>query len=111
MKTSKHFFIEKENEWQEVEKGIKRQISPYDKSIMMVKVVFEQGAVGALHTHPHVQTTYVASGRFEVTISGEKQILQTGDCFFAPSDKEHGVVCLEKGMLIDVFSPMREDFL
>ena len=111
MHTKNHFFKEQEQEWETVEKGISRQITGYDASIMMVKVAFEKGAIGALHTHPHTQTTYVASGRFEVTISGQNQTLHAGDSFYAPSDAEHGVVCLEAGMLIDVFSPMREDFI
>lgn len=111
MHTTNHFFKEQEQEWQAVATGISRQITGYDASIMMVKVAFEEGAVGTLHTHPHTQTTYVAKGQFEVTIAGKTQRLKAGDSFFAPQDVEHGVVCLEKGLLIDVFSPLREDFL
>ncbi len=110
MSSSKYFFKEQEQEWEELGNGISRQITGYNESIMMVKVAFEKGAVGSLHTHPHVQTTYVAAGSFEVTIDGQTQLLQKGDSFFALSGAEHGVVCLEKGLLIDVFSPMREDF-
>lgn len=111
MHTTNHFFKAQEQAWEAVGEGITRQITGYDASIMMVKVTFEKGAIGALHAHPHTQTTYVASGRFEVTIKGQNQTLKEGDSFYAPSDAEHGVVCLEAGMLIDVFSPMREDFM
>jgi len=105
------FFIAAENSWQPAGKGIKRQITGYDVSLMTVKVAFETGAVGVLHQHYHSQTSYVASGKFEVTVNGEIQVLQAGDAFYAAPNVWHGVLCLEAGMLIDSFSPIREDFL
>ena len=51
------------------------------------------------------------SGKFEVEVDGHKQVLAAGGCFFVPSMKMHGAVCLESGILLDVFSPAREDFL
>lgn len=105
-------FIENEQlEWQPAGEGIRRKIMAYDPSLMLVKVDFEQGAVGAVHKHVHVQVTHIESGVFEVEIAGEKKVLTAGDGFHIPSNVEHGVVCLEKGVLIDVFSPMREDFI
>ncbi|TRW21528.1 cupin domain-containing protein [Flavobacterium zepuense] len=105
------FFREHENEWETVGEGVKRQITGYDVSLMTVKVAFETGAVGVLHQHYHSQTSYVASGKFEVTVNGDVQVLQTGDVFYAAPNIWHGVLCLEAGMLIDSFSPIREDFL
>jgi quercetin dioxygenase-like cupin family protein len=52
----------------------------------------------------------VESGIFEVEIDGHKKILTTGDAYYIPPHVLHGCVCLEAGVLIDVFSPMREDF-
>jgi quercetin dioxygenase-like cupin family protein len=78
---------------------------------MMVKVVFEEGAVGTMHEHYHSQATYVASGKFELTIGDEKRILEAGDGYYVAPDELHGCVCLEAGILIDTFSPMRADFL
>ena len=66
-------------------------------------VRFEKGAVGSLH-HIHRQVSYVKSGKFEVTIDGNKNILQKDDCFFAASDQIHGVVALEQRWLVDVFT-------
>lgn len=57
------------------------------------------------------QTTYVASGCFEVTIGQEKKVLRAGDGYYVAPNLEHGCVCLEAGVLIDTFTPMREDFL
>lgn len=112
MKTRSDIFqIESEIEWQNPAPGIQRQIMAYDGQLMMVKVKFEKGAVGTSHTHYHSQATYVASGRFELEIGGEKKILSAGDGYYVEPDELHGCVCLEPGILIDTFSPMRADFL
>ncbi|MXN92100.1 cupin domain-containing protein [Flavobacterium sp. Sd200] len=105
------FFIESDNEWEVVGEGVKRQITGYNTTLMMVKVAFEKGSIGAVHQHFHSQASFVASGQFEVTVDGVAKILRAGDTFFAVPNVWHGVVCLEAGMLIDAFSPIREDFL
>lgn len=91
--------------------GIVRQIMGYDPSLMIVRVEFEEGAVGDVHSHLHSQIAYVESGEFEVFIDGETKQLGAGDCFYAPPERDHGVICTKPGVLIDVFSPVREDFL
>lgn len=108
---SKSFFVEKEEPVYPADKGITRQIYGYDDNIMMVKVIFEKGAIGTPHTHIHSQASYVVSGKFKVTVGDEVKILEAGDGFYAAPNVKHGCVCLEKGVLIDVFSPMRKDFL
>ncbi|MGD8778444.1 MAG: cupin domain-containing protein [Ignavibacteria bacterium] len=105
------FFKNCENDWTDLGGGLKRKITGYDDNLMMVKVLFETGTVAAEHSHPHSQTTYVESGIFEVTIDGNTETLRAGDSFFVPSNKKHGVVNIEEGMLIDVFNPKRDDFL
>ena len=112
MKTKSEVFqIAKAMGWENPGPGIKRQIMGYDGQLMMVKVVFEEGAVGTMHEHYHSQATYVASGKFELTIGEEKRILEAGDGYYVAPDVLHGCVCLEAGILIDTFSPMRADFL
>ena len=105
-------FIENSNiPWEDVDKGMKRKIMAYDDKLMVVKVEFEKGGIGVLHQHYHSQITHVESGIFEVQINGEKKILAAGDAFYIPPNVIHGAVCLEAGILIDVFSPMRKDFI
>ena len=105
-------FIEDNNiKWEIVGNGISRKIMSYEERVMMVKVAFEKGAIGTLHSHPHIQLTFVQSGMFEVQIDKEKKVLRQGDVFHVPSGIIHGVVCLNDGELIDVFSPYREDFV
>ena len=106
-----NFLFEADLQWESPAQGITRQIMGYDDKLMMVKVRFEKGAIGYTHTHFHAQTTYVASGKFEIEIKGEKHILSPGEGFYVEPNAIHGAVCIEKGELIDVFSPMREDFL
>lgn len=91
--------------------GSCRKVLSYDERMMVVEVRFEEGAVGAKHTHPHSQSTYVASGRFRFTIDGEDVEVGAGDAITFAPDVPHGTLCIEKGVLVDVFAPMREDFV
>jgi len=97
--------------WHELGGGIRRKIMTYADELMGVYVEFKRDAVGALHSHPHVQFTYIQSGSFNVHIGAETQVLRGGDFYFIPSNVVHGVEALEDSILIDVFTPMREDFL
>ena len=105
------FIEDKSQEWEAVAPGVKRKIVTYDDRIMLVKVYFETGGIGTVHNHYQTQLSYISKGVFEVEIDGKKQVLKQGDVFHAAPNLFHGVVCLEEGELIDVFSPMREDFV
>jgi quercetin dioxygenase-like cupin family protein len=102
---------DKEVEWLDLGGGIKRKVMAYDDQMMVVKVAFEAGGIGAMHSHPHTQASYVASGKFDITRDGNTKTLKGGEVEVVPSDLVHGAVCLEAGELIDVFHPLREDFL
>jgi len=91
--------------------GVVRKILAYCDAMMAVENSFETGAVGAMHSHPHTQITYVAEGRFRFTIGDEEKEVGRGDTLCKMNGVMHGCVCLEKGVLVDYFTPMREDFL
>jgi quercetin dioxygenase-like cupin family protein len=91
--------------------GNTRRVLIHTPELMQVEFGFDKGAVGALHSHPHVQVSYVAEGSFEVTIDGKTEIVGAGGSFIVPSGLVHGVVALEAGRLVDVFTPLRQDFL
>ena len=91
--------------------GVTRRILAHNEALMAVEVAFETGAVGAPHTHPHTQCSYVLSGRFTYTVEGVDHELNPGDSIVVDSGLTHGTVCLEKGVLLDVFTPRRDDFL
>ena len=91
--------------------GVARRVLSESPELMVVSFAFEKGAEGKLHSHPHVQSTYVESGSFRFTIEGDAFEVSPGDSFVVPSGAEHGCVCLEPGRLIDTFTPRRDDFL
>jgi len=93
------------------EPGVARQVLGHDPQLMMVRVTFAAGAVGYIHSHPHRQVTYVERGRFRFTLNGDDTELSAGDSWFVPPDVPHGAVALEAGVLIDVFTPARLDFV
>lgn len=111
MEFKKEAFFDGNSAWEDLGGGVSRQFVGYNSQLMMVIVKFDENAVGAMHQHFHSQITYVAEGAFEVTVDGISKILKKGDGFFPQPNIEHGVKCLEKGTLIDAFSPFREDFL
>lgn len=92
--------------------GVTRQVLSDSAELMVVAFRFHtEGAEGKLHNHPHVQSTYVESGRFAFTLSGETFEVAKGESFVIPSNAVHGCRCLEPGTLIDTFTPRRDDFL
>jgi quercetin dioxygenase-like cupin family protein len=92
--------------------NVTRQVLADHPDLMVVAFTFEtEGAEGALHNHPHVQSTFVSSGRFRFTLGDETREVGPGDSFVIPSNQTHGCVCLEPGTLIDSFTPRRDDFL
>ena len=91
--------------------GLSRRILAHGEDMMAVEVTFEKGALGAIHTHPQTQITYVLRGRFEATLGNTTKILEVGDSYLTTPNLPHGVLCLEEGALLDVFTPRREDFL
>ena len=92
--------------------GVRRQVLSDSPELMVVAFRFQaEGAEGKLHSHPHVQSTYVESGRFVFTVGGETFDIGPGDSFVIPSNAVHGCRCLEPGTLIDTFAPRRDDFL
>lgn len=105
------FTHDKEVGWETLGGGVSRKVMSYSPDLMVVKVRFETGSMGASHRHPHTQISYVENGRFAYTIGDQTVVLASGDTCLIPPDALHGCRCLEKGVLIDSFTPVREDFL
>ena len=110
--TSTDVFVhDNEVEWEDLGDGVQRKLLTFEDKVMMAKIRFKAGAVGVAHSHPHIQCSYVESGEFVLTIDGRSETLVAGDSFLVPSGKLHDAVAVTDGVLIDVFTPMREDFL
>lgn len=94
-----------------VGEGVERKILASDGKLMAVEVKFEKGSIGALHSHPHEQISYILKGSFEFEIDGKKHVISQGDSYYVKPDVIHGVKALEDSIILDVFTPQREDFL
>ena len=97
--------------WTELAPGNRRRVLVSQPELMQVEFSFDAGTVGALHSHPHVQSSYVAEGSFDVTIGDETRTLGVGSSFIVPPNVVHGVKALTAGRLVDCFTPRRDDFL
>lgn len=93
------------------EPGVTRKVLSYTEELMMCEITFEKGAQGNFHAHPHLQITYIAEGSFSFTIGEETKIVHKGDSVYMPANVTHGVTALEAGILVDVFSPKRDEFI
>jgi len=88
-----------------------RRILAHGGGMMGVEASFEKGAVGTMHRHPHEQVSYVLSGSFEYEVEGKKYILHKGDSYYVAPNENHGATALEDAVILDIFTPQREDFL
>jgi quercetin dioxygenase-like cupin family protein len=111
MSQSEHFLYASETAIDDLGGGLKRQMLGYNEELMAVKIWFAKGAIGYNHAHRHSQVTYVLEGEFHFNIAGVTKILRAGDSCFIPPFADHGASCPSGGILIDTFSPMREDFI
>lgn len=92
-------------------KGVSRKVLIHTEEMMLVEVRFPAGGVGAMHSHMHRQLSYIQSGVFEFESEGNKLCVSAGDTLAFEPNQKHGVTCLEEGVVLDFFTPAREDFL
>ncbi len=105
------FKMKEEALFQDMAQGVKRKVLVHNEDLMMVEVHFEKGGAAALHSHPHQQMSYIISGTFSFENEGETRILGQGDSVLLASGAMHQVLCQEAGIVLDVFTPERKDFL
>lgn len=97
--------------YEELGDGLKRKILNSDGALMMVEVTMEKRGVGKMHAHPHQQISYVVKGSIEFTIEDKKQVVRPGDSVYIASGLNHGALALEDSVIVNVFTPIRKDFL
>ena len=91
--------------------GIDRQMIVGEK-LMICRLTFQPHVDTPVHSHPHEQMTIVERGRVRFTINGSTRIAVAGDVLHFPSNVRHGATMLDEiVVLIDVFTPIREEFL
>lgn len=101
-----------EKAYQDLGGGTRRKVLAYSDNIMDVELRFEAGAKGEIHSHPHEQIGYVIQGSLIFHEEGKEDVtLQEGDSYLVAPNVPHGIDCLTKVKLLDIFTPMREDFI
>jgi quercetin dioxygenase-like cupin family protein len=96
---------------QQIGEGVERQMI-WGERIMVCRLRFAPHVVTPVHSHPHEQITIVERGRVRFVVGGTERVSSEGDVLHFPSRVEHGATMLdEEVVLIDIFSPVREDFL
>jgi quercetin dioxygenase-like cupin family protein len=95
----------------EVIEGVHLKTLVYGDRTLMVEVKFEKGAVIPSHGHPHEQTGYLISGQLDFVIDGENIIAKPGDSWNISGDVEHSATAIDETVVIEVFSPVREDYV
>ena len=106
-------YKEEDSIYEVLEEGkLARRIKGYHGSLMMVEVYFENYCISEEHSHVHEQMTYCLEGTFDFYVEGRTYRVQAGDTIYFPSNvSHHCAVISKKGRLLDVFTPIREDFL
>ncbi len=94
----------------EPEPGLHRQVLAHTPAMMLVRHEMRKGWQGAAHSHPHEQLVYVIRGRIHVTVNGRTFDASAGDNFIVASNTEHQASALEASVVLDVFTPAREDY-
>jgi len=101
----------KDGKASEPEAGLKRRVLAYNEKLFLAEHEMVKGWVGAVHSHPHDQIVYVVHGHLRVTSRGKTFDIRKGDTFVVRGDVEHGASALEDSLVIDVFTPCREDYI
>ncbi len=99
------------NGFRDVLDRIRQKTLVHGERTLMAEFRLEKGAVLRRHSHPHEQTGYLVSGRLDLTIGAETCRVEAGGSWCIPGDVEHNAVVREDSVAIEVFSPVREDYL
>ncbi len=91
--------------------GIRQKTLAFGDKTLMVEFRLQKGAVLPKHKHPHEQAGYLVSGQLDLTIGNKTRRLGPGDSWCVPGDTEHGAKAMQDSVAVEVFSPVREDYL
>jgi len=91
--------------------GIRRRTLSYGAATLMIEFRLRAGYPLPVHDHPQEQTGYLVSGHLRLTIGAETHDVRPGDSWSIPGGAPHGAEVLEDAVAIEVFSPVREDYL
>ncbi len=90
--------------------GVLRRTLSYGQRLMVVQVTLDEGVVVPVHSHPNEQITYIIEGRLSMEVGGQTHVLGPGDSLLLPGGVGHGAIAMEPTLVVDTFSPPREDY-
>lgn len=99
------------NGYKQMLEGIKIKTLVFGKKTLLTEFRLEKASKIPSHSHPHEQTGYLVSGRMLLFIGEETFETEAGDSWSIPGDIEHSAEIIEDSIAVEVFSPVREDYL
>lgn len=103
--------MKNDNHWIELCPGIRRRTLTHGTAMYQMIAELDAGSVMPAHSHPQEQITHILSGRVVMILEGVRHDLRAGDSLLIPSNVSHGAETIEQSLVIDTFSPLREDYL
>lgn len=91
--------------------GIEQKTLVHGDKTLMVEFLLQKDAVLPLHSHPHEQTGYLIKGRIRLTVGADVHEVMPGDSWCIPGSVLHGAEIIEESVAVEVFSPVRKDYL
>ena len=107
-------FVRREDALKKTFKGVNLDSLATGEKSMVTKMNYVTGNFATIHTHPHEQCGYVISGKYHLIVDGEEKIdviMRPGDSYAIPGNTPHSFEVIEAGEVVDVFTPLREDYL
>ncbi|MCM0649583.1 cupin domain-containing protein [Clostridium swellfunianum] len=96
----------------QLDEKVSRKVLGCGGSLLMAEVSFKKDGIGQIHSHEeYEQVSYIVKGSFKVTVGEEAKVLKAGDSFYADKNTPHGVIALEDSIILDIFTPLRKDFI
>ena len=92
--------------------GAERRVLAYGDGLMLVQFNFDANVASWVHSHPHEQVGYVVSGEIDFNMEGHAPVrLRAGGSYYVPPDVKHNITTYAPTVLVDVFTPLRQDFI
>jgi len=103
--------VKKEQAGKKIFKGVSLDVLAVGEKSMVAKMNYVEGDFASNHKHPHEQSGYVVSGKYQLKIDEDEMEINPGDSYSIPGNVEHSFRVIEGGEVIDFFTPIREDYL
>lgn len=103
--------IKKENAISKQFLGVDFVVLSIGKDSMVTKMLYKSTDFVPFHQHPNEQIGYVVSGKYNLKFGGEEFLLSEGDSYSIPANIQHSIEIIEPGEVVDVFTPIRQDYL